>query len=239
MSTNPSRMTKLAFALFCVACASAAHAGSNATDDFYGTTEPFASEAIYFVMTDRFVNGDPSNDHRDQGGKDPALRTFDRPVPDVFREQVMTQIGASTTWRWLGYDEAKVEQHGIEMVSVSGGSRWGAGVWIHSEDLARIGLLWLHRGRWGDRQILPADYVAAALTPSRHGPDYGYLWWLNQKGRNWPGLPTNAFGARGAGNNTVFVSPDHDLVIVWRWHSGADHADAKFFAMVIAALRPK
>lgn len=26
-----------------------------------------ASHAVYFVMTDRFVNGDPSNDHRDQG----------------------------------------------------------------------------------------------------------------------------------------------------------------------------
>lgn len=45
---------------------------------FYGTLEPFASEAIYFVMTDRFVNGDPSNDYRDQGG---AHRTFDVPVP--------------------------------------------------------------------------------------------------------------------------------------------------------------
>ena len=49
-----------------------------AADDFYGTTEPFAKEAVYFVLTDRFVNGDPSNDHRDQGGKHP---TFDRPTP--------------------------------------------------------------------------------------------------------------------------------------------------------------
>jgi cyclomaltodextrin glucanotransferase len=32
-----------------------------------GTTEPMAAHAVYFVMTDRFVNGDPSNDHRDQG----------------------------------------------------------------------------------------------------------------------------------------------------------------------------
>ncbi|NQD37512.1 cyclomaltodextrin glucanotransferase [Permianibacter sp. IMCC34836] len=47
-------------------------------DEFYGTTEPFASEAIYFVMTDRFVNGDSANDQREQGG---ALQTFDRPVP--------------------------------------------------------------------------------------------------------------------------------------------------------------
>ncbi|WP_266170401.1 alpha-amylase family glycosyl hydrolase [Dyella subtropica] len=46
--------------------------------EFYGTDEPFAANAIYFVMTDRFVNGDPSNDHRDQGG---AHRTFDIPVP--------------------------------------------------------------------------------------------------------------------------------------------------------------
>ena len=45
--------------------------------DYYGTAEPFASKAVYFVLTDRFVNGDPGNDQRDQGG---AQRTFDRPV---------------------------------------------------------------------------------------------------------------------------------------------------------------
>lgn len=48
-----------------------------AATDYYGTDKPFASNAIYFVMTDRFVNGDPTNDHRDQGG---AHRTFDIPV---------------------------------------------------------------------------------------------------------------------------------------------------------------
>ena len=40
---------------------------------YYGTLEPFAREAVYFVMTDRFVNGDPANDQRDQG-------TFDIPL---------------------------------------------------------------------------------------------------------------------------------------------------------------
>ena len=66
-----------------LALALAAALPAHAADDYYGTTEPFASEAIYFVVTDRFVNGDPSNDQRDQGGADPALRTFDRPVPDA------------------------------------------------------------------------------------------------------------------------------------------------------------
>src|SRR5690606_32673868 len=48
-----------------------------AGDDFHGTLEPFASEAVYFVLTDRFVNGDPANDHREQGGE---RRTFDIPL---------------------------------------------------------------------------------------------------------------------------------------------------------------
>jgi cyclomaltodextrin glucanotransferase len=51
---------------------------ARAAEAFYGTTEPFASEAVYFVVTDRFVNGDPSNDQRDQGGDYP---TFDQRIP--------------------------------------------------------------------------------------------------------------------------------------------------------------
>ncbi|MGH8076194.1 MAG: alpha-amylase family glycosyl hydrolase [Lysobacter sp.] len=48
--------------------------------EYVGTTEAFAAHAVYFVLTDRFVNGDPSNDHREQGG---ANRTFDRPLADA------------------------------------------------------------------------------------------------------------------------------------------------------------
>ena len=59
------RVTKLTLLALALACVGHAHAASG---DLYGTTEPFASEAIYFVLTDRFVNGDTSNDQRDQGG---------------------------------------------------------------------------------------------------------------------------------------------------------------------------
>ena len=45
--------------------------------DFYGTTQPFAKEAVYFVMTDRFVDGDPSNNQLQQGAQWP---TFDQPL---------------------------------------------------------------------------------------------------------------------------------------------------------------
>lgn len=78
-----SALSVLTMTVLMAACNSqpeeqAVAAATNPTESFYGTLEPFASEAVYFVVTDRFVNGDPSNDQREQGG---AWRTFDRPVP--------------------------------------------------------------------------------------------------------------------------------------------------------------
>jgi len=165
------------------------------------------------------------------------LRAFNKPVPDVFREQVMDVIGASNTWRWIPYHNSFVEVHGRKMASVSGGTRWGGGVWIHAQDMARFGYLWLRGGKWGDKQVLPPAFVKAALTPSTvaNSPDYGYLWWLNAQGKQLPGLPPNAFSANGAGSNTITVSPDHDLVVVWRWHQGNA---AEFAKRVVAAIKP-
>ncbi|MEH6435827.1 serine hydrolase domain-containing protein [Massilia sp. DD77] len=162
------------------------------------------------------------------------LRVFGQPVPEVFQEQVMDPIGASQTWKWVPYHNSYVDLDGKQAASVSGGTRWGGGMWIDSWDMARFGYLWLRGGAWNGRQIVPPDYVKAALSPSANGPDYGYLWWLNTKGKNLPGLPANAYAALGAGQNTILVSPDHDLVIVWRWHRGNP---AEFATRVIAAIR--
>ncbi len=46
--------------------------------EYYGTLEPFASEAVYFIVTDRFVDGDPTNNHEEQGGE--SHGTFDIPI---------------------------------------------------------------------------------------------------------------------------------------------------------------
>ncbi len=40
---------------------------------YFGTTNDFASEAVYFLMTDRFVDGDPSNNYPQQGGEFPSF----------------------------------------------------------------------------------------------------------------------------------------------------------------------
>lgn len=163
------------------------------------------------------------------------LRTFGESVPDVFRREVMDVVGASNTWRWIPYHNSFVTVNGKQIASVSGGTRWGGGVWINAQDMARFGYLWLRGGKWGEKQVLPPAYVKAAITPSQHGPDYGYLWWLNTQGKNYPGLPATAYGARGAGSNTITILPEQDLVVVWRWHAGNE---ADFVQRVVAAIRP-
>lgn len=160
------------------------------------------------------------------------LRIFRKPIPDVFRDEVMNPIGASTSWKWVPYTNAYVDIDGRRMASIAGGTRWGGGMWVNSYDMARFGLLWLRQGKWGNRQIVSPAYVKMATEPSRHGPDYGFLWWLNTKQALWPGSPVDAFRAVGQGGNIIFVSPSHDLVVVWRWSAQSNEG----FRRVVAAI---
>jgi CubicO group peptidase (beta-lactamase class C family) len=148
-------------------------------------------------------------------------RLFSSAVPDVLKTNIMDPIGASANWRWVPYDNSQVEIAGRKIGSVSGGTRWGGGLWINSEDLARFGLLVLNHGKWGDKQLVSAQWFRDATAPSEHGPDYGYLWWLNTKQKQWPSAPASSFAAIGNGSNTIWIDPDHDIVFVWHWHQGS------------------
>lgn len=90
-------MTGAGCAIAIAASTLAAQSAAAGPAEYYGTAEPFASEAVYFVLTDRFVNGDPGNDHRDQGG---ANRTFDRPLE--------TASGVEDNIGYLGGDFAGI-----------------------------------------------------------------------------------------------------------------------------------
>ena len=167
------------------------------------------------------------------------LRLWKKPLPDVVRDEIMNPIGASDTWQYIPYPNAVADIDGKSMPSVSGGTRWGGGLRISARDLARFGYLFSRQGRWKDRRIVSADWVKQATTPSAVGPDYGYLWWLNTgKGESgkkvWPDAPTTSFAALGAGQNTVWVDPEHDIVIVWRWHDGNPN---ELIKRVLAAVK--
>ena len=146
------------------------------------------------------------------------LRLFGRGLPEVLKSSIMDPIGASHDWRWLGYNNSKVQIEGHEVESVTGGTRWGGGLWIDSEDLARFGLLILNHGKWAGRQLVSEQWLKDAVAPSEHGPDYGYLWWLNTQKKQWPHGPASSFAALGNGSNTIWIDPENDIVFVWHWH---------------------
>jgi CubicO group peptidase (beta-lactamase class C family) len=148
-------------------------------------------------------------------------RLFGTSVPEVLKTNIMDPIGASSEWRWIPYDNSQVEINGKMVGSVSGGTRWGGGLWINSYDLARFGLLALNKGKWESRQLVSAKWLEDAVTPSGvSGTDYGYLWWLNTQKKQWPSAPASSYAAIGNGSNTIWIDPEHDIVFVWHWHSG-------------------
>ncbi|MCW8879633.1 MAG: alpha-amylase family glycosyl hydrolase [Kangiellaceae bacterium] len=74
---NVSLIAISALLTSCVGTGSQLNTWSNTGSEsgsIYGTLEPMASHAVYFLMTDRFVNGDKSNDFPEQGGKYPTYR---------------------------------------------------------------------------------------------------------------------------------------------------------------------
>ena len=94
---------------------------------------------------------------------------------------------------------------------------------MSTRDLARFALLYLHDGRWEDRQIVPAQWVhdsVKAYSRSDDGPGYGYLWWTDFLDPASPAtpvhLPEGTFFAEGAAGQFAMVIPAFDMVIVHR-----------------------
>ena len=158
-----------------------------------------------------------------------------KPMPLVLKEQIMDKIGASTTWRWFGYEEAWTEIDGIKMKSVTGGGHSGGGLFISAEDMARFGMLFLNDGKWKNEKLISSEWIKKATSPSVPNANYGYMWWLNQKGdRHWKGLSEDIYYAAGFGGNFIVIDKAHDVVVVTRWLE--PNTIGEFMTKVTAAL---
>lgn len=145
------------------------------------------------------------------------LNVFREPLPKILKKNVMDNIGASSTWRWYGYDQSMLIMDGVKVQSVSGGGHFGGGLFINSKDHARFGLLFLRDGMWKDKRLISNKWIELMTEPSENNEAYGYMWWLNKGYRKWEGLAENIFYGAGFGGNYVVIVPDHQLVIVARW----------------------
>jgi CubicO group peptidase (beta-lactamase class C family) len=108
---------------------------------------------------------------------------------------------------------------------------WGE-LQITPRDLAKIGFLFLHRGRWEDRQVVSADWVERATRAQVRVPksdaDYGYGWWIH-KGK-YAGL----YEAHGRGGQIMTVAPGLDIVAVF---TGGFYEREQLAPLLLAAVK--
>jgi CubicO group peptidase (beta-lactamase class C family) len=167
-----------------------------------------------------------------------ATSVWRQPLPQVLKTLIMDPIGASNTWRWMGYNNSWIVLDGAPVQSVSGGGHWGGGMYINAYDMGRFGLFTLHKGNWNGTQLLSEQWVKQALTPTTANNTYGYMnWFLNTDHKMAAKAPVTAFIHIGNGANLIYVDPEHDLVVVVRWI--ADRAMGDMIGKLLEALPDK
>jgi CubicO group peptidase (beta-lactamase class C family) len=91
----------------------------------------------------------------------------------------------------------------------------GASVRLNARDFARLGYLWLNKGRWGDQQLVPEEWMTQATRRFTRADgetpmNYGYTFWIQD---DWESVPSDTFSSRGFKRNDCHVIPSLDLVV--------------------------
>jgi CubicO group peptidase (beta-lactamase class C family) len=92
------------------------------------------------------------------------------------------------------------------------------GLSLRPRDMAKIGLLYLHEGRWQGREIISRDWIEEStswlLKPYRN-TGYGYQWWSTplESGSVSPEDDDLIKYASGAGDQFIIFIPALDLVV--------------------------
>lgn len=181
-----------------------------------------------------------------------AIQTLDV----VLREatgQDTHELAAERLYEPIGMDDSALT------TDDAGNTRTFMGLQSTCEDLARFGHLFLHDGNWDGTQVVPEQWVDAAVGAASQDINdaYGYLWWLNRPGtvlgarqatsataapaegddtQLVPGAPEDMFFALGLGGQIVAVDPGSGTVVVRLGGVGTPPGSTPFTAAEAAAV---
>ena len=141
---------------------------------------------------------------------------YDSGLPHLMSAIIQETTGIST----LEYAQVKLfDPLGITGVTWETDPRGiplgNTGLRLSPRDMAKLGYLYLNRGRWDGEQIVPARWVDQSTTKhiettglmnAAEDDGYGYFWWMDAYG---------GYSAHGFGGQYIFVVPKLNLVAVF------------------------
>lgn len=137
-------------------------------------------------------------------------------------ERVWSRIGAPSAYTWLD------RENGMPRVFCC--------IYTTARAWMQVGLLLKNKGRVGEDQVVPAQWIDEMTTPAATNPNYGYQIWLGSppgKARRYNDKTLRAFHSEpyvaddmiyvdGFGGQRVYIVPSQDLIIVRMGRAVAD-----------------
>lgn len=183
-------------------------AGLEWDEEYYSvsqTSEAYYGSDIKQQMLNLKVVKEPGTEFEYQSAATQLLamvieKATGQPLPEYASEKLWKHIGANQDASWHTDDEGQA----ITFCCFNSNAR----------DFARLGQLYLNKGRWNGEQIVPEPFVDISTQPNSKAIDYGYQWWIYNSGG------TKAFYMKGHLGQYVVVIPDLNLVFVRLGHKG-------------------
>ncbi|WP_276391775.1 serine hydrolase domain-containing protein [Eudoraea chungangensis] len=124
---------------------------------------------------------------------------------DKYAEQKLFGPLGITEYYWKITPEGEVDTEG--------------GLYLKAEDLAKLGALFLNKGKWENQQIVSETWVKASTTPvvsdvnpkNENQVGYGYQWWVPYHTNG----EAQIFAGNGFGGQYLMVAPEYDLIVVF------------------------
>lgn len=88
----------------------------------------------------------------------------------------------------------------------------GFGLCLSADDIAKIGMIYLNEGMYGDERIVSSKWIKESTKPyykcgKKFGNmSYGYMWWIIDEEKS-------IYAAIGDGGNVIYVNPNEKIVV--------------------------
>lgn len=94
----------------------------------------------------------------------------------------------------------------------------GGGLFLKPEDMVKIGILILDKGKWNRNTIISEDWIRKSCQPNLlttfSEQSYGYFWWI-QEIKVSDAKTTKVISAQGAGGQYMYIIPEYSLIVAF------------------------